>query len=212
MKLPEDIDPAVPPPVDPPEGEEPPPEPEPIDPIGKVRSNGFEGSTISSNGEFLLAAIQRNYQGEVAVDGVLYTRIARYSIAGESWEFFLYPLDPGLGTIGLSEITNLGSDVYAVIERDDQWGGLAAIKRVYSFTLEGVEPFDGRMLPDQLEGLDLTGKVIEKTLLFDVLEDFVPFEKVEGLTLSAGGDLWAVLDNDGGVFEPRLVNLGSPGQ
>ncbi len=212
IKLPEDIDPAVPPPVDPPEGEEPPPEPEPIDPIGKVRSNGFEGNTISSNGEFLLAAIQRNYQGEVAVDGVLYTRIARYSIAGESWEFFLYPLDPGLGTIGLSEITNLGNDVYAVIERDNQWGGLAAIKRVYSFTLEGVEPFGGRMLPDQLEGLDLTGKVIEKTLLFDVLEDFVPFEKVEGLTLSAGGDLWAVLDNDGGVFEPRLVNLGSPGQ
>lgn len=49
---------------------------------------------------------------------------------------------------------------------------------------------------------------IVKTELADVLADFTPFEKVEGLTPTPQGDLWIGLDNDGGEVSSRLVNLG----
>jgi hypothetical protein len=41
-----------------------------------------------------------------------------------------------------------------------------------------------------------------------VLAEFTPFEKVEGLVTDASGDVWAVLDNDGGEFRSILINLG----
>ncbi len=173
---------------------------------GLIRGNGFEGVAISDDGAYLLAAIQRQYTDDAENGGVLYTRIARYDIANGTWEFFLYPLNeaPEDAWVGLSEITNLGGDVYAVIERDNQLGGAAEIKKVYSFTLDGLTPYDGLVTADA----DLSGAVVEKTETFDVLEAFTPFEKVEGLAMDANGDVWSVLDNDGGEFKSVLVNLG----
>lgn len=181
---------------------------EPADATGTVRSNGFEGVTLSEDGRYLLAAIQRGFSGEPEVDGVLYTRIGRYDLLDETWEFFLYPLEATSISgdwIGLSEITQLGSDVYAVIERDKQFGAAATIKRIYTFSLAGVAPFEGPLAADS----DLTGQVISKTLLADIVEEFAPFEKIEGLAKTIAGNFWALLDNDGGELESRFVDLGA---
>lgn len=177
---------------------------------GWIRSNGYEGVAVSPDGRYLLAAIQREYTDDVAVDGVLYTRIARYDLETGAWDFFLYPLDPATvedSWIGLSEIITLSDGRYAVIERDNQLGRLASIKKVYAFTLDGVETFDGLVEADS----DLSGHVIEKTELYDVLNDFKPFEKVEGLAQTYDGSLWAALDNDGGELANIVVNLGVVG-
>lgn len=174
---------------------------------GKIGSNGFEGVTLSSNGRFLLGCIQREFSKEPAVGGRLHARIARFDLMNDAWEFFLYPLEttavPG-DFMSLSEIINLGRDRYAVIERDKGVGSLAKIKRVYAFTLEGVAPFSGVVTA----GADLSGQVIEKTLLFDVLQDFAPYEKVEGLAFTRERKLWVALDNDGGAVESRFINVG----
>lgn len=178
-------------------------------PGGRVTSNGFEGVTISSNGQYLLVAVQRPYSGEtVAGTGlpILHTRIARYDLELGKWEAFFYPLESSSFTIGLSEIvlagTWNGQDVYAVIERDNQLAANGQIKRVYTFTLEGLAPED---IATAVSATSIVGSTVSKHLLQDVQLQFTPYEKVEGLAVTWGGDLWVVLDNDGGEFESRLV-------
>jgi hypothetical protein len=53
--------------------------------------------------------------------------------------------------------------------------------------------------------VSVVGSTVTKQLLRDVFPEFTPYEKVEGLGLTINGDLWVVLDNDGGEFESRLV-------
>jgi hypothetical protein len=174
---------------------------------GLIGSNGFEGVALSDDGRYLLAAIQRQYTDDEENGGVLYTRIARYDLQEELWEFFLYPLDAPPNEdawIGLSEITSLGGGLYAVIERDNQLGGAAQTKKVYSFTLDGLTPHDSLVTADA----DLADVVISKREIFDVLDAFAPFEKVEGLAVAPTGDVCALLDNDGGELHSVLVNLG----
>jgi hypothetical protein len=105
---------------------------------GELGSQGFEGVAVSSDGRYLLAAIQRPYTGEMAINSVLHTRIARYDLQTDTWEAFFYPLQPqpadDTPTIGLSEITLVGksasgADIYAVIERDNRETFLAQHKR-----------------------------------------------------------------------------------
>ena len=174
---------------------------------GVIRSNGFEGVTVSHDGRYLLAPIQREYAGDAAQGGVLHTRIARYDLRSETWDFFLYPLDPPPSEdawIGLSEIVAAPDGRYLVIERDNRQAAAAAVKKIFAFSLEGVEATDGSPVP---EGADLSGKVIAKEEAAEILREFAPFEKVEGLGIAGGCDLWAALDNDGGEFEPRLVRI-----
>jgi len=173
---------------------------------GVIRSNGFEGVTVSHDGRHLLAPIQREYGGDAAQGGVLHTRIARYDLETGVWDFFLYPLDAAAdgAWVGLSEIVAAPDGRYLVIERDNQQAAAARVKKIYAFSLEGVQPTDGSPLP---EGADLAGKVIVKEEAADILREFAPFEKVEGLGIAGGCDLWAALDNDGGEFEPRLVRI-----
>jgi hypothetical protein len=179
-------------------------------PGGRITSNGFEGVTISSDGRYLLVAVQRPYSGETLLGTglpVLYTRIARYDLALEKWEAFFYPLESSAFTIGLSEIvlagtTRKGQDVYAVIERDNQLAANGQVKRVYTFTLEGLAPED---IATPVSATAIAGSTVTKRLLRDVQPQFSPYEKVEGLAVTWAGDLWVVLDNDGGEFESRLV-------
>gem|GEM_PF-525221 len=174
---------------------------------GIVRSQGFEGVAVSDDGRYLLAALQRGFTGDETSNGRDYARIARYDLETGDWDFFLYPLeatDVEDDWIGLSEITNIGGGRYAAIERDKMVGASAHLKQVTVFSLDGVEPWDGLVTADA----DLSGHVIDKVVLTDIADDFTPFEKVEGMTVSASGSLWAALDNDGGLHESRLVNLG----
>jgi hypothetical protein len=60
--------------------------------------------------------------GEGDVDGIN-TKIGRYDVAANDWGFVHYPIEPeGNGDwIGLSELTLLPDETYAVIERDKGW-------------------------------------------------------------------------------------------
>ena len=177
----------------------------------RITSNGFEGVAVSSDGRYLLVAVQRPFRGDQAVGGVTYTRIARYDLERERWETFFYPLVTGPSgvTIGLSEIavvgrTRHGHDVFAVIERDNQLAGNATVKRIYTFTLDGIAPVD---IATAVNAGTIIGSAVSKTLLRDLLPLFTPYEKIEGLTRARDGGLWVVLDNDGGEFESRLIRL-----
>jgi DNA-binding beta-propeller fold protein YncE len=179
-------------------------------PGGRITSNGFEGVAVSSDGRYLLVAVQRPYSGEsLANTGLasLYTRIARYDLRLETWQAFFYPLEPSSFTIGLSEIilagtTRKGQDVYAVIERDNQLAANGQLKRVYTFTLEGLAAED---IATPVSATSIAGSTVDKRLLRNVQPEFTPYEKVEGLAVTPDGDLWVALDNDGGEFESRLV-------
>ncbi|WP_256760547.1 esterase-like activity of phytase family protein [Cohnella sp. WQ 127256] len=175
---------------------------------GVIRNNGFEGVTISSDGRYLVAPIQREYAKDAKVDGVNYTRIARYDLQTSAWDFFLYPLektDTKSDWIGLSEIVNLGKDKYAVIERDKLIGGAAKLKAVYTFTLKDVKPFSGQTT----EASTIAGSVVKKTKVLDLKSTIAPFEKLEGLTVTPNGKVWAAVDNDGGVHFSGLYAVAS---
>ncbi|XEC94027.1 esterase-like activity of phytase family protein [Paenibacillus tarimensis] len=174
---------------------------------GWIRNNGFEGIAISSDGKYLVAAIQREYKTDEAVGGILYTRIARYDLTNETWDFFLYPLETTTTDgdwIGLSEIVNLGGDRYAVIERDKQIGGAVNLKAVYTFTLEGLTPFQGLIT----ESSDLSKSVVTKKQVLDLRDAFAPFEKIEGMTVTPDGSVWTALDNDGGEVKSVIYKAG----
>jgi Esterase-like activity of phytase len=76
-----------------------------------------------------------------------------------------------------------------VIERDNQLRENARIKRVYTFSLEGISPVPaGSQLP-----------VVTKTLVRDLLlEDGFLLEKAEAMAITPLGDYIIANDNDGG--------------
>jgi hypothetical protein len=182
---------------------------------GKIRSNGFEGLTLSADGRFLYAAIQRGFVGEFGT-GPRYTRIARYDLQqvangsaptnglriGGDWDFFFYELDSNDPTnwAGLSEVVALDGGELIVIERNQGIGIEATLKRIYRFSLNGLAP--------DADGAPGAGDTVTKVLIRDVLADFGPYEKIEGIVVGWFDDLWILMDNDGGELESRLKFFG----
>ena len=138
-------------------------------------------------------------------------KVGKYDVASGEWTFAAYPLDapesPAGGWVGLSEITVLPDGRVAIVERDDQLGEAAAVKRVYAIDPAAVEfvPAGGEL------------PVLDKTLLRDILADLdaasisVP-DKVEGLAVSADGTVYLATDNDGvdeNYGETVFLSLGS---
>ncbi len=171
-------------------------------------NSGFEGVAVTGSGadEVVLVAVQREWQDDP--DG--FVKIGRYLPETGVWDFFYYPLDPvppvDGAWVGLSEIVSLGDgDAFAIIERDNQQGPLATVKRIYGVALSGTTD----------EGLAYP--VLEKELLRDLLPDFlatngwVP-DKVEGLTVALDGKVYVGTDNDGiedAVGETFFLRLGT---
>ena len=170
----------------------------PASTTARIKSNGFEGVAAvgSGNQEALFVAFQREWvddpKGQV--------RIGRYDVASGEWSFYYYPLDvptsPNGGWIGLSEITALSNDEFAVIERDNQANTDATIKRIYKFSVKDLTP-----LPDPLTGTP-SFPVISKSLVRDILPDLqatggMVLEKIEGLAVTEHGDMLFLNDNDG---------------
>lgn len=157
---------------------------------------GFEG-VAESDGK-LVVAMQRPWLGETM------PRIAVYDLAARTWQFHFYPLDPAAspngGWVGLSEITALGGNRFLVVERDNQNGPDARVKRLYRIDLSGVAD----------------GGTLRKTLVRDLMPDLRAtrgpvLEKIEGLARLASGEVLFVTDNDGvndNSGETQLVRLG----
>lgn len=160
---------------------------------------GFEGVTSIGSGddESLFVIFQREWLDDP--EGLV--RIGRFSVSSGEWAFFYYPLDAAEsangGWVGLSEITALSDGRLAVIERDNQGGPDAAIKRLYTFSLEGLVPE-----ADPGEGVTPEFPVLNKTLARDLMQDLeslggLTLEKIEGLAALPDGSALVINDNDG---------------
>jgi len=159
---------------------------------------GFEG--IAESGGRLFLTFQRAWAGESQ------PRIGIHDLATGAWQFAFYPLDPVAspngGWVGLSDIAPLGGNRFLVVERDNQSGPDARVKRLYRIDLNGVA----------------AGGVVPKTLVRDLMPDLRArgghvVEKIEGVAVLPGGDVLIVNDNDGvddgaNSGETLLLNLG----
>ena len=158
---------------------------------------GFEG--ITEYDDKLYVAVQRAWGEEEN------PRIGIYDQTDNSWTFVFYPLDAAEsqngGWVGLSDISTIGNGEFLVLERDNQGGPDAAIKRLYRIDLS--EP--------------TAGSTITKTLVRDLMADLaapggLTYEKVEGSAVMNNGDVYIINDNDGvddNSGETQLMNLGN---
>jgi hypothetical protein len=160
----------------------------------RQRRFGFEGVTSVGSGadEVVIVAFQREWVGDPSGN----VRIGKYETASGDWTFFYYPLEaPAVtGWVGLSEITALDDETFAVVERDNQADVYAAIKRIYTFSISGLTPEDDTNAPNF--------PVVSKTFVYDLLPDLranggIALDKVEGLAVLSDGTALAVTDNDG---------------
>lgn len=160
------------------------------------RSSGFEGVATNRAGTEVYVAFQREWAG----DPTGLVRIGRYTPATGQWAFYHYPLDTAQvqgAWVGLSEITRIDDTTFAVIERDNQAGPAARIKRIYKFSVANVTPAPhGSSYP-----------VLTKTLVRDILtEDGLHLEKHESLAYLGRGEAVLANDNDGSG-ETQLVRF-----
>jgi len=161
----------------------------PADVAAAITSNGLEGVAVTGAGdaEQVWVAVQRELSGDPK--GTV--RIGRYSVANGTWAWLGYQLDaaPAGGWVGLSELVAVDDDTFAVVERDNQRGPKATVKKVYTFDVPAG--FGTTPLP-----------VAAKTLAVDLLpllqaDNGWVQDKVEGLAVAGNGEVYAVTDNDG---------------
>lgn len=151
---------------------------------------GFEGVTVVGSGadETVWIAVQREWKD----DPKGFTKLLAYKPASKEWAAVLYPLDKAeKGWVGLSELTAVPGGLVA-IERDNQIGRDAKIKKLTFISLDGIKPAPlGGELP----------KVVKKDL-----HDLLPalqatngyvLDKIESFALDAAGNGYAITDNDG---------------
>lgn len=170
---------------------------------------GFEG--VAATDDALFVAFQRAWPD--AGDPSDRARIGRFDLNARTWSFAHYPLDavtsPAGGWVGLSELTHLGGDDFAVLERDNQGGPDAAVKRVYAFSIAGVDFLD----ESQVGSFELLSKSLAVDLL--AVDAYGPGggpvpEKQEGMAVLSTGTTLIVNDNDGvedNNGETRLIEL-----
>lgn len=178
---------------------------------------GLEGvtSTKDANGvEQLFVAVQRPLWKDPeakkleAAEGENTTRIGKYDTKTKTWQWFGYELEKPAGKgdwMGLSEITALDDKHLLVIERDKLNGPDAKIKRVMKVTLPEGAGAGENALP-----------MVNKELAVDVLPKLRATngwtqEKLEGFTIAADGQMYAVTDNDAlddATGETVLLRLG----
>ncbi|WP_295809269.1 esterase-like activity of phytase family protein [uncultured Nitratireductor sp.] len=166
---------------------------------------GMEGVTIVGDGDeqMLVMAIQREWNDDPKGQ----VKLVTYKPATNEWAAVRYPLDAAeKGWVGLSEITAHGGKLY-IVERDNQIGTAAKIKKLYSVSLDGFAP----------AALDAELPLVEKTLERDLLSDMkaaangYAADKIEGFAIDANGMAYFVTDNDGvddSSGETIFVNLG----
>ncbi|GIE84729.1 esterase-like activity of phytase family protein [Actinoplanes regularis] len=146
-----------------------------------VTTNGLEG--VAEVGTSVWVAVQRAIKGDPANTN----RIGRYDTVTGTWSWLLYPADLApVGWSGLSELVAVDADTFAVIERDNQRGTQASIKRIYTFDVPkswtGTPTVTKRLVKDVLPALRADNGWVQ--------------DKLEGLAVAGNGRTYAVTDND----------------
>ncbi|KPF70671.1 alkaline phosphatase [Bosea sp. AAP35] len=153
---------------------------------------GFEGVAVTGSGaeETIWLAVQREWKDDPKGKA----KILAYKPVTKSWGVLHYPLTaPTAGAwMGLSELTALGDDRFAVIERDNLFGA-KAVKTLATFSVKGLTPapIGSTTIP-----------TVEKKLLRDLTPDLMAkggygLDKVEGMAVDRDGGVFVVTDNDG---------------
>ncbi|MBP1850632.1 esterase-like activity of phytase family protein [Rhizobium halophytocola] len=152
---------------------------------------GFEGVTMVGTGDdaTLWMAVQREWKDDEK--GMV--KLVTYKPSSKEWAAVHYPLDKSeKGWVGLSEITAKDGALY-IVERDNQIGDAAKIKKLYRVSLADLTPAAlGGELP-----------LVTKEEVHDFLPDLKSatngyvVDKLEGFTFDAAGKAYAVTDNDG---------------
>ncbi|WP_118135035.1 esterase-like activity of phytase family protein [Oceanicella sp. SM1341] len=161
---------------------------------------GIEG--ITRIGDRLWLAIQREWGDDPK--GMV--KFVSHDLASGEWGAVHYPLDAAeAGWVGLSEIS-LDGDRVLILERDNQIGAAARIKKLYAVPVSALQPAPlGGELP-----------VVDKTKVHDFLPELKApkgyvVDKIEGFTVDAAGNAFAVTDNDGvddSSGETHFIALG----
>ncbi|WP_298839509.1 esterase-like activity of phytase family protein [uncultured Roseobacter sp.] len=162
---------------------------------------GFEG--ITRAGETLWMAVQREW----ADDPENRVKLVSYNTQTGAWGAVHHPKAAvEKGWVGLSEISFAG-DFFYVIERDNQIGPDATVKRIYRIPADDMVPASlGSTLP-----------VVGRELVYDMIPDlrdhggFV-VDKVEGLAILGDGQAWISTDNDGVDDSSGETFFWSPGR
>ena len=143
---------------------------------------------ITKVGNTLWVALQREFDD----DPKNHVKLLAYNLDTKEWGAVHYPKGaPDSGWIGLSEITAHGDYVY-FIERDNQIGAAAKIKKITRVALSQMQPAPlGGPLP---------------VVTVEDVHDLIPYltstggyvlDKVEGLAITEDGTMWVSTDNDG---------------
>lgn len=174
--------------------------------LQKVASRfGFEGVAVTGSGgdETVWLAVQREWKDDPKGK----VKILTYRPADKHWGVVHYPLDaPGKGWIGISEITAVG-DGFVIIERDNQVGRDAHVKKLTHVSVKDVTPADVGVAEIP---------VLVKTELRDLIPDLAApggfvLDKVESLAIDADGNAYLITDNDGvddHSGETQFLSLG----
>ena len=173
----------------------------PAELIGGWARFGLEGVTV--DGDMIWVAQQRSW-GDDEVGTV---KLMGYDITSGDWSAVSYRLDePARGWVGLSEITAVGEGRFLIVERDNQIGANAAVKRLYVIDMSGMEP--------GMSAMD--APTVDKVLVRDLLPDLESangyvLDKIEGFAIAADGSAYLITDNDGvddHSGETQFMNLG----
>lgn len=175
----------------------------------RMGNYGFEGvARLSQDGKERLAVIfQRPLEGEADQ-----ARLGLLNPETGEWRFVAVamqaPTSPAGGWVGFSEIIPLADGRLALIERDNQSGERASLKRVVTISLDGVEPVAADQAPPRLTTQPLMD-------LLPVLagDHGMVVDKPEGMGQLADGRLLVVTDNDGvddSISQTYLLRLTSP--
>ena len=168
---------------------------------------GAEGITRVGEGDdmVLWLAIQREWRD----DAKNTVKLVAYTPATGEWGAVSYPkAEPDTGWVGLSEITAHGDYMY-VVERDNQIGENARIKKLYRIPMS-------EMVPAAL-GTELP--VVSKQEVRDLIPDLKAtggyvLDKVEGFAIDADGEGFVSTDNDGvddSSGETMFFSIGTMG-
>ena len=185
----------------------------PADVAEHIGKWGLEGvtSTKDANGvEQLFVAVQRPLWKDPeakkleAAEGENTTRIGKYDTKTKTWQWFGYELEKPAGKgdwMGLSEITALDDKHLLVIERDKLNGPDAKIKRVMKVTLPVSADAEDATAGANGDSIGGALPMVKKELAVDVLPKLRATngwtqEKLEGFTIAADGQMYAVTDND----------------